>query len=73
MEKIVSTPTQSLGSLSTGSCTRNVPLFENSHPSAARQLGQPIHIQSANFGKFELNYLNLAPFLLLNPVVLHEL
>ena len=36
---------------STGLCTRNVPLFENSHPSAARQLGLPMHSQSANFGE----------------------
>ena len=52
----------------TGSCKRNVPLFENSRPSAARQLSQPMYSQSANFGKFKLNSLNLAPFLLLNPV-----
>ena len=42
-------------SLSTGSCKINVPLFENSRPSAARQLGQPIC--TANFGKFKLNSL----------------
>ena len=36
--------------------------------SAARQHGQPMHSQSANFGKYKLNSLNLAPFLLLNPV-----
>ena len=29
-----------------------------------------MHSQSANFGKFEVNSLNLAPFLLLNPVAL---
>ena len=52
----------------TGSCKRNVPLFENSRPSAARQLGQPMHSQSTNFGKFKLNSLNLALFLLLDPV-----
>ena len=28
------------------SCKRNVPLFDNSRPSAARQLGQPMHSQS---------------------------
>ena len=38
---------------------RNVPPFENSRPSAAWQLGQPMHSQSANFGKFKLNSLNL--------------
>ena len=36
--------------------------------SAARQLDQPCTAQSANFGKFWLNSLNLAPFLFLNPV-----
>ena len=46
----------------------NVPLFENSRLSAARQLNQPMHSQSANFGKFKLNSLNLAPFILLSPV-----
>ena len=35
-------------------------------PGAARQLGQPMHGQSANFGKFKLHSLNLAPFLLFN-------
>ena len=39
----------------TASCKRIVPLFENSRPSAASQLGQPMHNQSANFGKFKLN------------------
>ena len=52
----------------TGSCKRNVPLFENSRPGAARQFGQPMPSQSGNFRKFNLNSLNLAPFLLLNPV-----
>ena len=52
----------------TGSCKRSVPLFENSGPGAAREPGQPMHSQSANFGKFKLNSLNLAPFLFLNPV-----
>ena len=42
----------------TGSCKRNVSLFENSRPSAARQCGLPMHIQSANFGKFKLYSLN---------------
>ena len=40
-----------------------------SRPGAARQLCQPMHSQFANFIKFKLNSLNLAPFLLLNPVV----
>ena len=53
----------------TGWCKRNVSLFENSRRSAARQLGHPMHSQSANFEKFKLNSLNLAPFLLLNPVL----
>ena len=52
----------------TGSSKIIVPLFENSRPSAASQLGQHMHSQSANFGKLELNSRNLAPFLLLNPV-----
>ena len=39
-------------------------LFENSRPSAARQLGQPMHSQSANFGKFKLNSHNLAGIIL---------
>ena len=39
-------------------------LFENSCPSAARQIGQPMHSQSANFGKFKLNSHNLAGILL---------
>ena len=34
-------------------------MFEISRLSAARQLGQPMHSQSANFGKFQLNYRNL--------------
>ena len=41
-------------------------LFENSR--LVLQLGQPMHSQSASFGKFKLNSLNLAPFLLSNPV-----
>ena len=45
------------------------PLFENSRPNAARQRGLLLHSQSANEGKFKLNSLILAPFLLLNPVV----
>ena len=45
-----------------------VPLFENFRPRAARQLGQPMHSQFANFGKNKLNSLNLARFHLLNPV-----
>ena len=39
-------------------------LFENSRPSAARQLGQPIHSQSANFVKLKLNSHNLAEIIL---------
>ena len=42
----------------TGSYKINVPLFENSRLSAARQLGPPS--QSANFGKFKLNSLNIS-------------
>ena len=56
------------GGRTTGCCKRNVPLFENFRSSAARQLSQPMHSQSANFGKFKISSLNLAPFLLLNPV-----
>ena len=36
--------------------------------TAATHLGLPWTAQSADFGKFHLNSLNLAPFLLLNPV-----
>ena len=39
-------------------------MFEISRLSAARQLGQPMHSQSANFGKFELNSRNLAGIIL---------
>ena len=39
-------------------------MFVISPPSAARQLGQPMHIQSANFGKFKLNSRNLAGIIL---------
>ena len=46
------------------------PLFENSCPSSDRQVGLPMHSQSANHGKFKLSSLNLAPFLLLNPALL---
>ena len=44
------------------------PLFKNSLPSAAMQLGLLMHSQSDDHGKFKLNSLYLAPFLLLNPV-----
>ena len=54
--------------LITGLCKRNVPCFKIPAPSAARQSDLPWTAQSANFGKFRLNSLNLAPFLLLNPV-----
>ena len=49
---------------------KNVPLFENSRSIAARQIGQPMHRKSADFGKYKLNSLNLALFLFLNPVQL---
>ena len=39
-------------------------LFEHCRPSAARQLGQPMHSQSANFGKFKPNSHNLAGIIL---------
>ena len=39
-------------------------MFEISRLSAARQLGQPMHSQSANFGKFMLNSQNLAGIIL---------
>ena len=51
------------------SCKRIVPLFENSRPSAATQLRQPIHSQSANFGNFKLNLLNVVQTLFLRPVL----
>ena len=43
-------------------------MFEISRLSAARQLGQPMHSQSANFGKFELNSRNLAGIVLYDSV-----
>ena len=39
-------------------------MFEISRLSAGRQLGQPMHSQSANFGKFKLNSRNLAGIIL---------
>ena len=39
-------------------------LLENSRLSAARELDQPMHSQSANFGKFKLNSRNLAGIIL---------
>ena len=39
-------------------------MFEIPRLSAARQLGQPMHSQSTNLGKFELHYLNLAGIIL---------
>ena len=47
---------------------KKVPLIEFCALVAARQTDQPMHSQSAKFGKFKLNSLNLAPFLSLNPV-----
>ena len=41
-------------------------MFEISRLSAARQLGQPMHSQSDNFGKFKLNSHNLAGIFLHN-------
>ena len=38
------------------------------HLAAAWQTDQPMHSQSANFGKFKLNSLNLAAFCSLHPV-----
>ena len=54
--------------VSTGWCKRNVPCLKIPAPTAATHLGLPWTAQSADFGKFHLNSLNLAPFLLLNPV-----
>ena len=45
-------------------------MFEISCLSAARQLGQPMHSQSANFIKFKLNSQNLAGIFLHNSVYL---
>ena len=53
----------------TGWCKRNVPCLKIPALTAATHLGLPWTAQSANFGKFHLNSLNLAPFLLLNPVM----
>ena len=39
-------------------------MFEISRLNAARQLGQPLHSQSANFGMFTLNSWNLAGIIL---------
>ena len=52
----------------TGWCKRNVPCLKIPTLTAAMQWGLPWTAQSADFGKFYLNSLNLAPFLLLNPV-----
>ena len=43
-------------------------MFENSRLSAARQCHLPMHSQSTNLIKLLFNSVNLAPFLLLNPV-----
>ena len=51
----------------TGWCKINVPCLKIPAPSAARKSDLPCTAQSANFAKFWLNSLNLAPFLLLNP------
>ena len=48
---------------------KKLPLLDNSHPSLAKQSGLPMHSQSTNHGNFKLNSLNLAPILLLNPVL----
>ena len=45
-------------------------LFENSRSSAARQHGQPMRSQSANFGKFKLNSHNLAGIFLHHSVLI---
>ena len=39
-------------------------MFEISRLSAARQLGQPVHSQSDNFGSIRLNFRNLAGIIL---------
>ena len=52
----------------TGWCKRNVPCLKIPALTDATQWGLPWTAQSADFGKFYLNSLNLAPFLLLNPV-----
>ena len=44
-------------------------MFEISCLSAARQLGQPMHSQSANFGKFKLNSRNLGGIILHDSVL----
>ena len=43
---------------------QNYSCLFSSRPSAARQLFQPMHSQSANFGKFKLNSHNLAGIIL---------
>ena len=49
-------------------CKKTLPLFEFPALAAAWQTDQPMHSQSANFGKFKLNSLNLAAFFSLHPV-----
>ena len=43
---------------------KKIPLFESPALAAAWQTDQPMHSQSANFGKFKLTSLNLAVFFL---------
>ena len=51
----------------TGWCKKTLPLFEFPALAAAWQTDQPMHSQSANFGKFKLNSLNLVAFLFAPP------
>ena len=57
----------------TGWCIKSLPLFEFPALAAAWQTDQPMHSQSADFGKFNINSLNLAAFFSLHPVRLFRL
>ena len=54
-------------------CKKTLPLFKFPALAAAWQTDQPMHSQSANFGKFKLNSLNLAAFFSLYPVVISNM
>ena len=48
-------------------CKKKLPLFEFPALAAAWQTDQPMHSQSASFGKFKFNSLNLAAFFFAPP------
>ena len=53
-------------------CANYSCMLEISRLSAAKQLGQPMHSQSANFGKFKLNSRNLSGVILHDSVDVRE-